>query len=245
MQPLSITDETRVLVLTGAGVSAESGIATFRGGGGLWESHAIEEVASMEGFLANPELVWRFYSERRRDVLAATPNAGHLALAALEERLRDRFLLTTQNVDGLHTRAGSERLLELHGNVSMTRCLICSREPFVEESLHMGAVPSCEVCANEGRESMLRPHIVWFGEALDGAVLSRIEDFIADAGSNLLFLAIGTQGAVYPAAALVDIAKRAGGRSVLINLDEADNASRFDSVIRGMSGEVLPLLFEA
>ncbi len=240
--PLRIDDETRVLVLTGAGVSAESGIATFRGGGGLWESQPVEVVASMDGFLDDPELVWRFYSERRRGVLQAEPNAGHRALARLEAKLGDRFLLTTQNVDGLHARAGSERLLDLHGNVCMTRCLVCDREPFVEDALHLESVPTCQRCASAGRESMLRPHIVWFGEMLDSSVLAQIQSFVDDAGERLLFIAIGTQGAVYPAAALVDVASRVGGRSVLINLDEADNASRFDSVIRGKSGQVLPTL---
>jgi len=240
---LPISDSTRVLVLTGAGVSAESGIATFRAGGGLWESHSVEQVASMAGFLEDPQLVWRFYSERRRDVLASDPNAGHAALATLEQRLGDRFLLTTQNVDGLHTRAGSDRMLELHGNVCMTRCMGCAREPFQDTRLHLESVPLCELCTEQGRETMLRPHIVWFGEALDGQVLGQIDDFITEAGSNLLFLAIGTAGAVYPAASLVDLARRVGGASYLVNLDEADNASQFEHVIRGKSGEILPQLF--
>ncbi len=243
MTPLPIRKATRVLVLTGAGVSAESGIATFRAGGGLWEKHRVEQVASMEGFVEDPQLVWRFYSERRKGVLAAEPNAGHYALAELEQRLGDRFLLTTQNVDGLHARAGSERMLELHGNVCMTRCLLCAREPFVDETLYLDSLPKCELCGEEGRDTILRPHIVWFGESLDGWVLSQIDDFISEAGSDLLFLAIGTAGAVYPAASLVDVARRVGGVSYLINLDEADNASQFEHVIRGKSGEVLPRLF--
>tara|TARA_R110002096_G_scaffold77896_10_gene183452 strand:- start:18715 stop:19332 length:618 start_codon:yes stop_codon:yes gene_type:complete len=197
----------------------------------------------MAGFQSDPQLVWNFYSERRRGVLAAEPNAGHYALAKLEERLGDRFLLTTQNVDGLHSRAGSSRVLELHGNVCMTRCLVCARAPFSDEALHLDSLPACEVCEASGRDSLLRPHIVWFGEALDGQVLARIDDFISEAGADLLFLAIGTQGAVYPAASLVDVARRVGGSSYLVNLDEADNASQFDHIVRGKSGEVLPQLF--
>src|SRR5580692_8978781 len=124
---LHLDDDTWLLVLTGAGVSAESGVPTFRDAGGLWEQHRVEDVASPEGFHRDPRLVWRFYSQRRTAALACAPNAGHHALASLEARLAERFLLVSQNVDGLHARAGSRRLLELHGNLFFTRCTACER----------------------------------------------------------------------------------------------------------------------
>lgn len=242
MDVLSITDSSRVLVLTGAGVSAESGLATFRAGGGLWESHPVEQVASMEGFLHDPALVWKFYSERRKGALQVEPNPGHYALAQLEERLGERMLLTTQNVDGLHQRAGSVNMVELHGNLLMTRCLSCDRSPFADIKEYYDELPECDKCAEHGRSQMLRPHIVWFGEALDHRVLGRVQDFIEEAGEELIFLAIGTSGSVYPAAALVDAAKAVGGQTWLVNLDEAQNSGRFDQLVRGKSGDVLPLL---
>jgi NAD-dependent deacetylase len=197
----------------------------------------------MEGFLADPQLVWKFYSERRRDVLKVEPNQGHVALAELEARLGDRMLLTTQNVDGLHERAGSTRVVEMHGNLLMTRCLRCDRAPFPDQEQYYGELPECSECARDGGHELLRPHIVWFGEMLDQRVLERIGDFMAVAGENLIFIAIGTSGAVYPAAALVDAAKGAGGESWLVNLDDAQNSGRFDYVVRGKSGDVLPALF--
>ena len=134
-----IDERTRVLVLTGAGISAESGLATFRGAGGLWDGHPVEQVASPEGFAADPELVWRFYSMRRRDAAAAEPNAAHRALAALEARLGDRFLLVTQNVDGLHARAGSARLVEIHGTLWRRRCSRCLRPPHADAAFPVRA----------------------------------------------------------------------------------------------------------
>ena len=242
MSALTISESSRVLVLTGAGVSAESGIATFRARGGLWESHPVEQVASMPGFLRDPQLVWSFYSERREGVLAVQPNAGHLALAQLEESIGDRMLLSTQNVDGLHQRAGSERVVELHGNLLMTRCLSCERAPFSDYELYHRHLPMCGECEANGQSQLLRPHIVWFGEALELSVLKRVQDFIDSAGEDLIFLAIGTSGAVYPAADLVSSARAVGGETWLVNLDDADNSARFDHVIRGKSGEVLPEL---
>ncbi len=242
MQSLPITDSTHVIVLTGAGVSAESGIPTFRRAAGLWEEHKVEDVASFDGFVRDPKLVWRFYSERRKAVLAVEPNPGHLALAALADRLGDRLLLTTQNVDGLHQRAGSKNVVELHGNLLYTRCASCDRPPFYDEDLYTSTIPMCGKCEAQGRAALLRPHIVWFGEALDPAVLHAIESFIQKAKGDLLFLAIGTSGAVYPAASFVDWCKAAGGKTYLINLDESDNVSAFDEVIIGKSGDVLPTL---
>lgn len=235
----TLSKDAHVLVLTGAGVSAESGVPTFRGMDGLWEGHSVQRVASPEGFDADPELVWRFYSLRRDAGLKVKPNAGHHALVALEKQLGDRFLLATQNVDGLHAAAGSERVIAMHGELYQSRCARC-RVPFYDESTHFSApLPTCDDCG--GR---IRPHIVWFGEGLDSAHLDRIDRFIRNAGENLVFLAVGTSGVVYPAAGLVDVARRAGGQTWLVDLAPAPEANaRYDRVITGKSGEILPVLF--
>lgn len=239
VEPLPLDDRTWLLVLTGAGVSAESGVPTFRGVGGLWREHSVERVASPEGFDADPALVWEFYSERRSKARDVQPNPGHTALAKAEARLGERFLLVTQNVDGLHRRAGSGRLVELHGNLFTSRCTKCSRAPFPDETAYpTGSVPTCDACG-----ARLRPHIVWFGEMLEERNLAAIDAFLEQADpKRLLFLAAGTSGAVYPAAGLVDVARRAGAKSWLVNADAADNAQRFDHVYRGKSGELLPVL---
>ena len=239
MNTIRVDDSTRLLVLTGAGVSAESGLATFRGINGLWENHPVEEVASPGGFQRDPARVWRFYSQRRRAALAVKPNPGHEALAAWERRLGERFLLATQNVDGLHRLAGSGRVVELHGHLFTSRCAACSREPFEDRTAYpAGEVPRCERCSGA-----LRPHIVWFGEALDGSDLARIEDFIEQGrGGRLVFLAAGTSGAVYPAAGLVGLARAAGAECWLVNADPADNGHAFHHFVQGKSGEVLPRL---
>jgi NAD-dependent deacetylase len=247
MQRIALTDDTWVLALTGAGISAESGVPTFRGSNGLWENHPVERVASPEGFAADPALVWRFYSQRRGGAKAVAPNPGHQALADLERRLGERFLLATQNVDGLHRRAGSQRLVELHGNLFLTRCGACDRPPFPDETVYPeGTVPECDACRARGKRGLLRPHIVWFGEMLDPEHLGRIDDFVqraARSGGRFVFLAVGTSGAVYPAAGLVDVARRVGAETWLVNADPADNQSRFEHFIQGQSGKVLPGLF--
>lgn len=236
---LPLSKDSSLLVLTGAGVSAESGIPTFRGAGGLWETHPFEKLASIEGFQEDPALVWRFYASRRRRAQGCHPNPGHHALAAIEQRLGERFLLVTQNVDGLHLAAGSERLVELHGNLFTTRCSTCARPPFEDRALHEEGPPSCERCG-----ALLRPHIVWFGETLDPAHLDRIDRFLETAAKRgpLFFLAAGTSGAVYPAAGLVDLAAAAGAETWLVNAEPADNGHRFDRFIQGPSATVLPAL---
>jgi NAD-dependent deacetylase len=239
---LPLDEGSWLLVLTGAGVSAESGVPTFRGVDGLWRTHSVERVASPDGFDADPSLVWEFYSERRAKAQAVVPNAGHLALAEAEARLGERFLLVTQNVDGLHRKAGSRRLVELHGNLFTSRCTKCTRAPFTDEAVYpAGSVPTCEVCG-----ARLRPHIVWFGEMLEERNLATIDAFLERAKEGrLCFLAAGTSGAVYPAAGLVNVARRAGAKSWLVNADAADNAQAFDYVYRGKSGELLPVLLRA
>ena len=239
MERLNLDAQSRVLVLTGAGVSAESGVPTFRGMNGLWEGHRVEQVASPEGFAADPQLVWRFYSLRREGAAKVQPNPGHLALAKLEQQLGERFLLATQNVDGLHARAGSRRLLAIHGELFQSRCERCN-VPFADASTHFASpLPRCETC-----QGAIRPHIVWFGETLDPSHLETVGAFIQGAGRHLVFLAVGTSGQVYPAAGLVDAARDVGGRTWLIDAAPGDDyAARFDHVVRGKSGEVLPSLF--
>lgn len=235
---LKIDSKTHLMVLTGAGVSAESGVPTFRGSGGLWEGHPVERVASPEGFEEDPERVWRFYAMRRRKVVDIRPNAGHQALARVEEHMGDRFLLVTQNVDGLHRRAGSERVIEIHGNIMTSRCDSCDREPFPDDTAYE-TVPACDAC-DGGR---LRPAVVWFGEMLNPLHLARIEQFMHGA-ARLVFLAAGTSGVVYPAAGLVLEAQRAGGETWLVNAEAPDNRAAFEHFVQGQSGEVLPGLFE-
>jgi NAD-dependent deacetylase len=243
---LRIDGETRLVVLTGAGVSAESGVRTFRDSNGLWENHPVEQVATPEGFRADPGLVWRFYSERRRQATSVHPNPGHLALADAESRMGERFLLATQNVDGLHHRAGSRRLVEMHGSLFRTRCSECDRPAFADESLHLtGDVPACELCAAAGRPGQLRPDIVWFGEMLDPGDLRRIDDFMSDARhGRFVFLAVGTSGVVYPAAGLVLHARGYGAETWLVNAEPPENRGAFQHFVEGPSGRVLPELFE-
>jgi NAD-dependent deacetylase len=242
---LRIDDDTRLLVLTGAGVSAESGVPTFRDANGLWENHPVEKVATPEGFQEDPRLVWRFYSERRRRARDVRPNPGHAALAAAEAKMGDRFLLVTQNVDGLHRRAGSVRLVEIHGSLFETRCTRCEREPFPDECLYLGDPPPCDECRARGHTGLLRPAVVWFGEVLDPTNLQRISAFVEEAGKGrLVFLAVGTSGVVYPAAGLVLQARAAGAEAWLVNAEPPDNARAFHHFVQGPSGKVLPDLFE-
>ncbi|MFT3707555.1 MAG: NAD-dependent deacylase [Archangium sp.] len=237
MRKPTIDDQTRVLVLTGAGVSAESGVPTFRGMDGLWEGNRVEEVASPEGFAADPKLVWRFYSLRREGALKVGPNPGHLALAKLEEKLGDRFLLATQNVDGLHARAGSKRMLAIHGELFQSRCERCG-VPFADTKTYFDALPKCETCSGA-----IRPHIVWFGEMLNPAHIEQVSEFIEAAGKRLHFIAVGTSGLVFPAAGFVNIARRVGGTCWLVDAAPTPEfAERFDHVIVGKSGELLPTL---
>jgi NAD-dependent deacetylase len=242
---LRVDGDTRLLVLTGAGVSAESGVPTFRDASGLWENHPLEKVATPEGFQEDPRLVWRFYSERRRKAGTVGPNPGHAALAAAEAKLGDRFLLVTQNVDGLHRRAGSVRLIEIHGNLFETRCARCTREPFPDQREYLGDPPACDRCRSRGHAALLRPAVVWFGEVLDPTNLRRITAFVDEARRDrFVFLAVGTSGVVYPAAGLVLQARAAGAEAWLVNAEAPDNARAFHHFVQGPSGKVLPDLFD-
>jgi NAD-dependent deacetylase len=231
-RPLSPFD--RVFVLTGAGISAESGVPTFRGADGLWRGYRVEDVAAPEAFRANPVLVWQFYSERRRRAANVYPNAAHKALAELEHNLGDHFFLCTQNVDSLHEQAGSERIVHMHGRLMQTRCSrdACHTPPFDDERSYLShaEIPTCPQCG-----SLVRPHICWFGEV--PFALERIVEQLKIA--NLL-LTIGTSGVVEPAASFVRIARANHARAIYIGPEEPANHKFFDEVVLGKAGEVLP-----
>jgi NAD-dependent deacetylase len=223
---------SHVAVLTGAGVSAESGVPTFRGAGGLWEGHAVEEVATPEAFARDPALVWRFYHLRRAALAAVRPNPGHHALAALEARLGpDRFTLATQNIDGLHQAAGSGQVLELHGRLSRVRCTVCTylADRPGEELPHL---PRCPKCAE-----LLRPDVVWFNEMLPHRVWRQACE---RAEGCDCFLVVGTSAIVYPAAGLVQMARRAGASVVEFNLEATPASASADVSLFGPSGQLLP-----
>lgn len=225
-----------VAVLTGAGVSAESGIPTFRDAqSGLWARYSAEELATPEAFRRNPRLVWDWYAMRRQAVLAAEPNPGHFALAALARHL-PRLSLITQNVDGLHARAGSADLIELHGNITRVRCAV---EGTLYERWAEGAElpPPCPACG-----APLRPAVVWFGEALPPEALEQAWDVAEDCD---VFLSIGTSGLVEPAASLPRLAYSRGATLAVINLDVGNRVEGRLIYLNARSGELLPRLLEA
>lgn len=227
--------QDRLFVLTGAGISAESGLATFRGSGGLWNGYRVEEVATPEAWQANPELVWRFYSMRRRDAMAAEPNAAHRALAALEEQMEDRFYLCTQNVDDLHERAGSQRLVHMHGELAKSRCSEECGAPPVEDRKIYASLSEVGRCVCGAR---LRPHIVFFGEI--PLEMRRIQQEI---DRSTMMVVIGTSGSVYPAANFVHWARQNGAQAIYIGPERPLNADAFTAIVEGNAGEVLPGLF--
>jgi len=235
MNRISISASDRVFVLTGAGISAESGLPTFRASDGLWAGHRVEDVCTPEALEENPALVWQFYSERRAQGEKAQPNAAHIALAELESKLGERFFLCTQNVDDLHERAGSRRLVHMHGELSKSRCEAeCGRPPVEDRRIYRN-LEEVGRCACGAR---LRPHIVFFGEI--PLEMSRIEREIAAA---TVMIVIGTSGSVYPAANFVNWARRAGARTVYVGPERPLNAGAFTQIVEGKAGEVLPGLF--
>jgi len=224
----------RVTALTGAGISAESGVPTFRGADGLWRNYNVMELATPTAFARNPELVWEFYNWRRNLITGLTFNPGHKALVGLEARV-PHFTLITQNVDGLHLKAGSRNLLEIHGNLWKVRCTECHKVS-LDLSPNMGPMPKCRECGGP-----LRPHVVWFCESLDSDLLTRA---IEAARSSQVMLVIGTSAVVQPAASLALEAKEAGAVVAEINLEETPNSGMMDYVLLGKSGEILPKLLE-
>jgi NAD-dependent deacetylase len=225
----------RVAVLTGAGVSAESGIPTFREAQtGHWARFRPEDLASPAAYRRDPETVWQWYAGRARDVNAARPNPGHTALAELERRKGEGFLLATQNVDGLHGRAGSRKVTELHGNLSQARCEECAHvQPWPDEAT---SPPPCPVCG-----SLLRPNVVWFGEYLPPAALEASQLAFAEAD---LALVIGTSSLVEPAASLPLLTLRAGGAVIEINPDRTPISALVTLHLAGKASTVLPALLE-
>jgi len=235
MSSISISPDDRVFVLTGAGISAESGLPTFRASDGLWAGHRVEDVCTPEALEMNPALVWQFYSERRAQGAKAEPNPAHVALAELEAKLGDRFFLCTQNVDDLHERAGSGRLVHMHGELAKSRCEDECGQPPVEDHAVYKSLDEVGRCACGAR---LRPHIVFFGEI--PLEMDRIEREITRA---TLMVVVGTSGSVYPAANFVNWARRGGARTIYVGPEPPLNAQAFTNVVEGKAGMVLPRLF--
>jgi NAD-dependent deacetylase len=223
-------DIENILVLTGAGISAESGLATFRGPDGLWEGHRVEDVATPEAFERDPALVHAFYDARRARLGEVEPNAAHRALARLDSEWPGGLLIVTQNVDDLHERAGARRLLHMHGELKSAWCRACdSRTPWGDP---LGDHPACPDCGESGH---LRPDIVWFGEM--PYEMDRIDRALRDAD---LFVSIGTSGNVYPAAGFVQTARYAGARTLEMNLEPSMGSMLFDESRTGRAGELVP-----
>jgi NAD-dependent deacetylase len=231
--PISAADS--LFVLTGAGISAESGLPTFRASDGLWAGHRVEDVCTPEALEQNPALVWQFYSERRAQGQKADPNPAHMALADLERQLGDRFFLCTQNVDDLHERAGSTRLVHMHGELAKSRCEQECGHPPIEDRAVYKSLAEVGHCACGAR---LRPHIVFFGEI--PLEMDRIQREISKAS---LMLVVGTSGSVYPAANFVHWSRQNGARTVYLGPEPPLNASAFTHVVEGKAGETLPGLF--
>jgi NAD-dependent deacetylase len=236
-QPIHIDRPGSIVVLTGAGISVESGLPSFRGADGLWEGWRLEEVATPEAFARQPATVQRFYDQRRRQLLGADirPNPAHIALARLEERWPGEVLVVTQNIDDLHERAGTRNLIHMHGELLRARCRVCSALQACRHDLEVDH--ACQGC---GRRNVLRPHVVWFGEmplALDtiDAALTRCR----------LFLAVGTSGQVYPAAGFVEAVRRqARAHTVELNLEPSAVSSLFAEQRFGPASETVPRLVE-
>ena len=226
-------EAARIVAFTGAGISAESGIPTFRGQDGLWRSSSPQQLATPEAFSRDPRLVWEWYDWRRQIIHKAQPNAGHRALAGIERRAGGRFTLVTQNVDGLHDRAGSCNLVKLHGDIWRVRCLGCAAEEQNEQVPLDPLPPRCRCGA------LLRPAVVWFGETLPQSAWDRAQEAAARAE---VFLAIGTSALVYPAAGLVQVAHQAGARVAILNPDPTPADELAEWILRGPAGEILPRL---
>jgi NAD-dependent deacetylase len=225
-----------VTAFTGAGVSAESGVPTFRGADGIWARFKPEELANMDAFMRNPALVWEWYAHRKRVIADVQPNPGHAALVRMEQ-LYPEFALITQNIDNLHRRAGNTRIYELHGNIERNYCIGCGKQYSNSEILAQSGVPRCTDCGKA-----VRPDVVWFGEQLPAV---EWEHSVRAAQSAEVFLSVGTSGIVYPAASLPQIAKRSGAYLVEINPEPTPLTDMTDEFLPGLSGTILPLLVEA
>ncbi|MBA7526829.1 NAD-dependent protein deacylase [subsurface metagenome] len=234
---IEILNSSRSLfILTGAGISAESGIPTFRGADGLWKNYSATDLATPEAFEKNPELVWEWYHWRQGIILKAEPNPAHFAVAELEKKFNN-FLLLTQNVDNLHRRAGSKKVLELHGNIFRARCLSCGRivHHQIEPGKEIINLPKCDC------EGLLRPDIVWFGEQIPQDIWQASLEFLSAADTSII---CGTSGIVWPAAAIPEMAKKNRAKIIEINLEPTPISSIVDVSILGKAGEILPLIIQ-
>jgi NAD-dependent deacetylase len=221
-----------VAILTGAGISAESGVPTFRGAEGLWKEHKPEELATPEAFARDPRLVWEWYDWRRGIIARAAPNAAHKALVQLEIR-KPRFTLITQNVDGLHDLAGNGKILKLHGDIWRMRCTACGAN-FPNRRVPLPKIPPHCACGG-----MARPGVVWFGEPLPEGMMKEAEHAAASAK---VFLVIGTSAVVHPAASLIPYAKQSGAKVIEINPEPSAATTHVDCLLRGPAGEFVPAL---
>lgn len=233
---IALHPDDRLFVLTGAGISAESGIPTFRDANGIWAQYKPDEVATPAAWRANPRHVWKFYSERRQQARGIEPNAGHRALAELEGRLGARMLLCTQNVDALHERAGACRVIHMHGELMKSRCERCARPPFSDEQGYFDEVPRC------GCGGRIRPHVVWFGE-----LPLELDEVFAELDRCTVFITVGSSGTVEPAASFPLWAGQKSGRGAArryyVGAEPPANRAYFDEVFIGKAGELLPRLF--
>ncbi|MGJ8536581.1 MAG: NAD-dependent deacylase [Parasphingopyxis sp.] len=223
-------DVRDIVVLTGAGISAESGVPTFRGPDGLWEGQRVEDVATPEAFARDPDLVLDFYDQRRAKLATVAPNPAHLALGRLDAEWKGRLLIVTQNVDDLHERGGAKRLLHMHGELKSGWCLACGARHAFEGK--MADRPPCPACGTSGH---VRPDIVWFGE-----MPYRMDEIDAAIATCDLFVSIGTSGAVYPAAGFVQSARHYGARTLELNLDPSEGSIFFEESRMGRAGELVP-----
>jgi NAD-dependent deacetylase len=224
-----------VCVLTGAGISAESGVATFRGVDGLWSKLKPEELANFDAFMRNPELVWEWYNYRKQIIQDVKPNAAHYALARMEELVKD-FTLVTQNIDNLHCRAGNKKVLELHGNIERSYCIDCRKDFKNVEVTHERKVPHCPFC-----NGLIRPDVVWFGEMLPSGVFETASE---KASQCELFFTIGTSAVVYPAAGLPLTARNEGAYVVEVNTEPTEISRTVNESLLGKAGEVVPQLLK-
>lgn len=225
-----------VVAFTGAGISAESGLPTFRGDDGIWKKFKPEELANFDAFMENPALVWDWYNHRKQLIASIQPNPAHYALASME-RYHKTFSVITQNIDNLHRRAGSRNVNELHGNVERNYCTGCGKHYSNDYITGQPGVPRCSACG-----SLIRPDVVWFGELLPE---DEWNASVESAGRSDVFLSIGTSAVVFPAASLITIAKRSGAYIVEINVERTEFSHLADEVLLGKAGDILPQLLQS
>jgi len=227
------SDYERIIFFTGAGMSAESGVHTYRGRGGIWHQYHWEEYACEEAFMSRPEAVMEFHQLRRAEVLKCRPHQGHQLIAELEQQ-HPGVSIVTQNIDGMHQRAGSERVVELHGSLWRLRC------PYHGSHEDIAPDYKTQFCSECGHR--LRPDIIWFGDNLNPCIVEQADQMIS--GSDL-FIAIGTSGVVYPAAGYPQLAHRSGARCISINLEPPNDATTYNDVLLGEAGKILPMMFRS